>query len=275
MPDSPSHSHSRTPHSGDRSKSNRSDSRSVSHSSSYRSSSRSSRSRDSSNFLYERSRGRSSSYSRSDSYSKSSSADYSSDGTRSHSGSRRESYRRFNEKHHHKEHGTHLNKRIVIVGITRNIKKSHLREIFGAYGSITEIFIPSSRNGFSLDGYPCNRSISYIEFSNRESAEEAISAMNGGMIDGSEVRVEFATDERQSPPARRYGGDHRVGRLSDGRNGRNVRGEFNRGSRYDREGYNTSFRSGGRRDRYSDKYSHRYSNKNIDSHRTSRKYASP
>lgn len=273
-----SESHSRHSRNRGRSKSARSNSRSVSRSSSYRSSRSSRRSCESSNFSYERSRDLSSSYSRSRSYSKSSASNYSSDNSRSYRRDRRSSYRKSTERGGYKDSGSHTNKRIVVIGITRNVNKAHLREIFGAFGSIMEAFIPPSRNGFSLDGNPLNRSIAYIEFNNRESADEAIIAMNGGMIDGSEVRVEFATDDRSRiPPKRRNADDYMAGRIGEQRNGRNTREDLSRVGRYNREGYGPYQRGGsGRRNGSIERGSHGYSSsKGDDRYRSSRRYASP
>ncbi|KAK7202769.1 hypothetical protein BZA70DRAFT_284919 [Myxozyma melibiosi] len=110
-------------------------------------------------------------------------------------------------------------KRLCIQKLSPSVNESHLREIFSAYGRITDLLIPRGPRG--------HRGICYMSFETEEEADKAIAHMDGGIIDGSEIDVEHATPPprargpRNGPGPRNGGGPPRGGRRGGwGGNGR-------------------------------------------------------
>ncbi|KAJ9125833.1 hypothetical protein QFC24_002617 [Naganishia onofrii] len=74
--------------------------------------------------------------------------------------------------------------RVVIVsGLTKNVRREHLEEIFGKYGRITGVDLPI----FAKSGQ--NRGKAAIEYINAAAAEKARDHMDQGQLDGSVLTV--------------------------------------------------------------------------------------
>merc|ERR1719253_334668 len=72
--------------------------------------------------------------------------------------------------------------------LTRNVREEHLREIFGAY-SVDRAGVDAT---LSIDEeVDLPKGYGYVEFRSRTDAEDALAHMNGGQIDGSQIKVEM------------------------------------------------------------------------------------
>ncbi|KAL1405173.1 hypothetical protein Q8F55_008798 [Vanrija albida] len=86
---------------------------------------------------------------------------------------------------------------IVVSGLSKNVHNGHLEEIFGEYGKVTGLDLPV----FKVSGL--NRGKAAIEFERASSAEEAVRCMDGGILDGSALKVQVnlgASPPGCSPP---------------------------------------------------------------------------
>ncbi|CAG8438013.1 6824_t:CDS:10 [Ambispora gerdemannii] len=83
--------------------------------------------------------------------------------------------------------------KIIVEKLTKNVTVAHLQEIFGTFGTITHIDLPINKK------WNANRGIAYIEYSTRTEAERAVSYMDGGQLDGTELTCAFVP-RRPSPP---------------------------------------------------------------------------
>ncbi|WWD18181.1 hypothetical protein CI109_102630 [Kwoniella shandongensis] len=81
---------------------------------------------------------------------------------------------------------------IVVSGLSKNVQKGHLEEIFGEYGKITGLDLPL----FKVSGL--NRGKAAIEFDRASEAEKAVKHMDGGQLDGSFLSVQIS--EHPLPP---------------------------------------------------------------------------
>ncbi|ORY28600.1 hypothetical protein BCR39DRAFT_451859, partial [Naematelia encephala] len=75
---------------------------------------------------------------------------------------------------------------IVISGLTKNVHKGHLEEIFGAYGRVVGLDLPI----FKVSGL--NRGKAALEYEGPAQAKEAIRCMDGGVLDGSQLSVQVS-----------------------------------------------------------------------------------
>ncbi len=73
----------------------------------------------------------------------------------------------------------------VIHNITSNVTEKHLKEIFSNYGEVKGVYIPINHKTKLKKDY------AFIEFVNKENAEEAQLYMDEGQIDGKIVKVEI------------------------------------------------------------------------------------
>ncbi|CAH8514854.1 unnamed protein product [Schistosoma turkestanicum] len=74
--------------------------------------------------------------------------------------------------------------RVLIEKLTKNITKAHIQEIFSVWGEIHSVDLPPDRIHPEF-----NRGYGYVEYVDSKSASDAVNFMNGGQIDGQEVRV--------------------------------------------------------------------------------------
>jgi len=69
--------------------------------------------------------------------------------------------------------------------LTRNTNEEHLREIFGIFGRLKNVSVAIDKAVMLPKGY------AYVEFENRQNAEEAQRCLNGGQLDGRHIKVDF------------------------------------------------------------------------------------
>ncbi|CAH8855856.1 unnamed protein product [Trichobilharzia szidati] len=74
--------------------------------------------------------------------------------------------------------------RILVEKLTKNITRAHIQEIFSVWGEIHSVDLPPDRIHPEF-----NRGYGYVEYVDAKSANDAVNFMNGGQIDGQEVRV--------------------------------------------------------------------------------------
>ncbi|CAG8500613.1 1906_t:CDS:2 [Paraglomus brasilianum] len=131
--------------------------------------------------------------------SRSRSRSYSSYSSRSRSYSRSPSYSRSRSRSRssyparRKRSMSPLPTKILVEKLTKNATVAHLNEIFGAYGHINGIDMPTNKK------WSVNRGVAYIEYETRSEAEKAISYMDGGQLDGAVLSCAFVP-RRPSPP---------------------------------------------------------------------------
>ena len=93
---------------------------------------------------------------------------------------------------------------IVVSGLTKNVQRAHLEEIFGEYGRVTGLDLPL----FKVCAYTChsglllmvadvhvaglNRGKAALEFETPSQAEKAVKHMDGGQLDGSFLSVQVS-----------------------------------------------------------------------------------
>ncbi|KAI9836077.1 MAG: hypothetical protein M1819_001691 [Sarea resinae] len=104
--------------------------------------------------------------------------------------------------------------KIVVEKLTKNVKEGHLREIFGAYGSIRDLDLPINRQ------FMTNRGTAYILYNEAADAESAIAHMHEAQLDGTIINVSIVLSKRKfsrsPPPARRGPGfEHGLHRRGD------------------------------------------------------------
>ena len=95
--------------------------------------------------------------------------------------------------------------KVHIGGLTRNVNKDHVIEIFSLHGKIRTVDLPLDRVT------QLNRGFSYIQFESAADAEAAIKYMDGAQVDGKEITVQMVLipdppkPRRRSPPRRSPG----------------------------------------------------------------------
>lgn len=97
-------------------------------------------------------------------------------------------------------------KNLYVGNLSYSTTESGLRSAFEAYGEVTSVNIITDRE----TGRP--RGFAFVEMSSDEEATSAVSALNGAMLDGRQIRVAEARP-RESRSER--GGDR--GRYGQGR----------------------------------------------------------
>ncbi|KUI58985.1 RNA-binding protein with serine-rich domain 1-A [Cytospora mali] len=83
--------------------------------------------------------------------------------------------------------------KIVVERLTKNVTEEHLREIFGAYGTIHDMDVPLSRQ------FGTNRGAAYILYANESDAESAIAHMHEAQLDGATISSCNAESSRPHP----------------------------------------------------------------------------
>lgn len=66
--------------------------------------------------------------------------------------------------------------------LTRNVQAEHIQEIFGIYGTVKHVELAMDK------AVNLPRGFAYVEFSKRSEAEEAQRLMDGGQLDGNQLR---------------------------------------------------------------------------------------
>ncbi|ORY00474.1 RNA-binding domain-containing protein [Basidiobolus meristosporus CBS 931.73] len=201
----------------------------------------SSRSRSYSRSSYSRSRSRSYSYSRSRS------------GSYSRSPSRNRARRR--RSYSPRRRSPTKSTTVRVTGLTRNVSKAHVEEIFEFYGRIKDVELPINRK------LSANKGVAFVTFEKVIDAERAIECMHEGQLDGSILDCTFTRPKPAAPPRR--GDRFRPGGFRRGRSRSPVARHRSyspdnrrRGRSYSYSSYSSRSRS---RSPYSDSSSRSYS----------------
>ncbi len=88
-----------------------------------------------------------------------------------------------------------MEKKLYVGNIPYSLSGDKLKELFSAYGEVTDVFVVKDRN----TGRP--RGFAFVTFANGEDADRAVAEMNGKEIEGRNIVVSEAR-----PPAERGGG---------------------------------------------------------------------
>ncbi len=96
-----------------------------------------------------------------------------------------------------------MTKRIYVGNMHYDTNDARLREVFGAYGEVSDVHIVTDRD----TGRP--RGFAFVEMTNDEEAEKAIAGLNGTDIDGRQLKVAEAQPRGQRGGDRRGGGNSR------------------------------------------------------------------
>ena len=104
---------------------------------------------------------------------------------------------------------------IKISSLTGNVNRNHLFEIFENYGKVEKVSLAEKKVKEGI----LKRGHAYIKMEHREDAAVAKKCMNGGWIDGNQVRVKIF-QEKKHKRRRKYGSrSHRRSRRSRSRSG--------------------------------------------------------
>ena len=115
-------------------------------------------------------------------------------------------------------------KKIYVGGLPYSTSEDELRELFAAHGDVVSVQIKSDRETGRSRGF------GFVEMSNDEEAQAAITALHGYKMEGRDLTVNEAKPMEERPRGN-FGGGSRGG-FGGGSNGGHGGGDFNRGSRY-------------------------------------------
>lgn len=88
-------------------------------------------------------------------------------------------------------------KKLYVGNLNYTTSSAKLAEVFGAYGKVVEVVLPTDR----ATGRP--RGFGFVTYGDAQSAQAAL-ALDNSPVDGRNIRVNIAEDRRgDSPPPRR------------------------------------------------------------------------
>ena len=93
-----------------------------------------------------------------------------------------------------------MSKKLFVGGLSWNTDDAGLRQAFEAFGEVREARVITDRDTGRSRGF------GFVTFSDAESADRALSEMNGTDLDGRTIRVDLATDRRGGGGGGRGGG---------------------------------------------------------------------
>ncbi|KAJ4723099.1 putative Glycine-rich RNA-binding protein [Melia azedarach] len=99
--------------------------------------------------------------------------------------------------------------KLFIGGLSYGTDDNSLKEAFSGFGEVTEARVITDRDTGRSKGF------GFVNFSDDDSANSALSAMDGQELNGRNIRVSYATER---PPRPSFGGNNR-GYGSYGRGG--------------------------------------------------------
>ena len=94
-----------------------------------------------------------------------------------------------------------MSKRIYVGNMNYNTSDTRLREVFAAYGEVSDVHIVMDRD----TGRP--RGFAFVEMANDDEADKAIVGLNGTDVDGRQLKVAEAQPRGQRGPRRNSGGN--------------------------------------------------------------------
>lgn len=90
------------------------------------------------------------------------------------------------------------NKSLFIKNLSEDIRSNDLKNIFGKYGKIADVYIP-------VDYYTRKpRGFAYVQFESLRDAKDAVRDLQHLTFHGRELTVEFAQGDRKTPSEMRY-----------------------------------------------------------------------
>jgi RNA recognition motif-containing protein len=93
-----------------------------------------------------------------------------------------------------------MNSKLYVGNMSFNTTEAQLRDAFGQFGSVTDVYIASDR----MTGRP--RGFAFVTFSTEEESKLAAEKMNGADLDGRQLTVnEAKPKETMSGGGRGYG----------------------------------------------------------------------
>ena len=117
------------------------------------------------------------------------------------------------------------NKSLFVKGLNDDTTQHELRDLFGRYGTVNDIYIPMSYHTRRPRGF------AYVAFDSLDEAKRAVRKLDGTLYQGREIRVEHAQGDRKTP--------HEMREKEESRNGHshvhNSRGRTNSRRSWSRE----------------------------------------
>lgn len=103
-----------------------------------------------------------------------------------------------------------MNSKLYVGNISFNTSEADLRDTFGQFGTITDVYIASDR----MTGRP--RGFAFVTFGTREESLLAAEKMNGVELDGRQLTVNEAKPKEESGGARSFSSpDRRAGAFQE------------------------------------------------------------
>jgi RNA recognition motif-containing protein len=126
---------------------------------------------------------------------------------------------------------------IFVGSLPYSLEEADLQELFEAYGEVTTVKIIIDRESGRSKGF------GFVEMSDDEAAQKAISGLNGSEVSGRSIAVSQAEDKK--PGDRRSGGGGGFGGGNRGGGGGGYSRDNNRGGGGGGGGYSKDSRGGG------------------------------
>ncbi|KAK9320629.1 RNA-binding domain-containing protein, partial [Lipomyces orientalis] len=117
---------------------------------------------------------------------------------------------------------------LFLGNLSFNVDRDNLFEVFGAYGNVLNVRLPTNPETEQLKGF------GYVQFASVDEAKEALEALNGTPISGRPVRLDYSTPRDNSSGGGRGGA--RGGRGGNRGGSRGDRGGSRGGNRGGRGG---------------------------------------
>lgn len=96
-----------------------------------------------------------------------------------------------------------MNSKLYVGNMSFQTTEAGLRETFGQFGSVTDVYIANDRE----TGRP--RGFAFVTFSSEEESKLAIEKLNGVNLDGRALTVNEARPKEESGGNRSFGGGQR------------------------------------------------------------------
>ncbi len=94
-----------------------------------------------------------------------------------------------------------VNKKLYVGNLAYRTSEDTLRDLFGQYGEVVDVFLPMDRETGRMRGF------GFVEMGSEDAAAQAVRALDGITIDGRQLRV----NEAQPRPEGAGGGGRRGG----------------------------------------------------------------
>ena len=118
-----------------------------------------------------------------------------------------------------------MSSKLFVGNLSYSTTEDELRDLFGAHGSVTEVFVAMDK----FTGRP--RGFAFVTMGSPEEAQAAIAAINGTNVGGRDLAVNEARPKEERPPRSFGGGGDRGGRGGYGGGGDRGERSYDRGGR--------------------------------------------